>query len=213
MNNGDRRIQRIKRYVEENLGYLPPEKDENDDADDMVNDAIRETLEEVQNLLTGPLGKTFAEIHITGEGFRHVSVYRLFFKAALREVRANHEAYEAEVRDWYENGEGAAPDWRTEHDDEGHTWRWNAGGLGHTFPYCIHGSSLQTDYDNICGWCEDSSSITDEARLRAREQYLRFNDRWDWATSAPGDLGHEERNRLLEWATSLFPRLDTVSGD
>lgn len=213
MSTSDRRIERIKRYVEENLGYLPPEKDENDDADDMVNDAIRETLEEVQALLTGPLGKTFGEIHINGQGMRQVSIYRLFFKAALRAVRKREADYDAEVRDWYENGDGAAPDWRTSSDDEGHTWRWNAGGQGYTFPYCIHGVSRWVDYDCACGWCEDSSTTVDLARVEARTNFLRFVEHWEWTMAAPNTISDEVRRELHAQLTNLFPRLDTVSGD
>lgn len=118
----------------------------------------------------------FARRNIPGSGFRTGAMYRLFFKAWLRKVRAHRASYDAEVRDWY-----------AEHP-------------GYQFPVCIHGSSLTTDYDNICGGCEDGASVVEEARGYAREQFLRFCDRWDWASKAPGDLPYDERNRLLEWA-------------
>lgn len=183
--------------------------------------------------------KTFQQIHMTGEGFRTLGVYRLFFKAALATVRARHAAYEAEVKDWYENGDGRPSEYVTEVEcancgeylgttdepvevevwrkpcpdsDEGHEpgfRRVNIGGRGYTFPTCIHGVSRWVDYDCACGWCEDSSTVMDEARVLGREQYLRFNDRWDWVSSAPGDLAYDTRRELLDWATSLFPKPTT----
>ena len=151
------------------------------------------------------MSKSFYQIHFTGEGFRTLEAYRLFFRRALQEALQARADYEAEVRDWYENGDGQAPDWRTESDDEGHTWRWNAGGLGHAFPHCIHGSSLVTDYDNICGGCEEGETPIQGAIVRARESFLRFNSRWEWICDAPGDLDNETRRELTIWAASLFP--------
>lgn len=150
--------------------------------------------------------RSFYEIHFTGEGFRTLPVYRLFFKRALTEATKRRADYEAEVAEWYSTGDGASPDWRTESDDEGHTWRWNAGGLGHRFPVCIHGTDLTTDYDNICGGCEFGESTIEEAMGYARESFLRFNARWEWANAAPGDLAYDTRNELLAWAVSLFPK-------
>ena len=150
----------------------------------------------------------FARLHITGEGFRTVAVYRLFFKAALRDVRKRIADYEAEVAEWYESGPGAKPDWRTESDEDGRTWQWNAGGQGHRFPHCIHGTDLTTDYDNICFGCEESETVVEQARLHGRERYLRFNARWEWVHDTPGDLDETTRRQLLEWAISIFPKED-----
>lgn len=172
----ERRLAKIRAYVEQGFEALPEPKDENDDIDDVVNDAIRETLDEVEALLSGPLGRTFAEIHIDGKGFRTVAMYRLFFKGWLRKVRQHRADYEQEVRDWYEENPG------------------------YQFPHCIHGSSLVTDYDNICGGCEDSATVVDEARGYAREGYLRFIDRLNWVLEAPGDLNYETREGLVTWA-------------
>ena len=135
--------------------------------------------------------RTFYEIHFTGEGFRTLGVYRLFFERALREARARREAYEAEVRDWYENGDGRP---RSE------------GGKGFTFPTCIHGRDLWVDHDIPCGACEGEDGVISEAMGFARERFLRFNDRWDWANAAPGDLDPTTRRQLMEWAASLFPK-------
>lgn len=181
------------------------------------------------------MSKSFYEIHFTGEGFRTLGVYRLFFKRALRDAIARREAYDAERADWYENGDGRSPDWSgtdiscgncgiyfgsepnpdTElmssacDDGPEHELafrRVNLGGLGYQFPHCIHGMSLVTDYDNICGGCENGDPVIEEAMGYARESFLRFNDRWEWIQSAPGDLNHDTRNELLTWATDLFPK-------
>lgn len=149
-------------------------------------------------------GRSFYEIHFTGEGFRTLGVYRLFFKAALQEALKYRADYEAEVKDWYENGDGRPVVWATL--DDGTHRQVNIGGKGHTFPHCIHGTSLWTDYDNICGGCESGETPIEYAIVRGREQFLRFNQRWEWITSAPGDLDPGVRNGLLDWATSLFPK-------
>lgn len=156
--------------------------------------------------------KTFREIHMNGEGFHTLGVYRLFFRAELQAALKRRADYDAEVEEWYEEGDGRSPEWTTIG-----TQPWfnenlhnpnraiNIGGLGYRFPHCMHGSDLTTDYDNICGGCEESTTAIEEAMLYARERFLRFNDRWDWINSAPGDLNHDTRNDLLKWAISLFP--------
>lgn len=79
-----------------------------------------------------------------------------FALAALAEVKAAAAAYESELDDWYRAGDGRPARWVTEHDDDGNPRTVNRGGMGYAFPYCPHGMSLWTDYDNICGYCEDS---------------------------------------------------------
>lgn len=159
--------------------------------------------------------KTFREIHMDGEGFHTLGIYRLFFKAEFRAAQKRRADYDAEVADWYENGPGRPSKWVTDviETDEGEVEldRYNVGGNGYAFPECIHGMSLVTDYDNICGGCEESMTVFDEARGYARERYLHFNDRWDWVSKAPGDLNHDTRNELLTWATSLFPKKEELS--
>lgn len=176
--------------------------------------------------------KTFIETHFTGEGFRTLAVYRRFFKAALRAALKREADFYAEVAEWYETGDGAQPHWvelgtcEVAADVPGHenyheaaegciawefTHRANLGGLGYAFPTCIHGSSLWTDYDNICGGCEESQSAIEDAIVAGRERYLRFNDRWEWINAAPGDLRHETRQELLDWAVSLFPKTEELS--
>lgn len=130
------------------------------------------------------MSKSFREIHITGEGFRTLAVYRLFFAAALRDVRKRIAEYDAEVRDWY------------------------AENPGYQFPQCIHGSSLVTDYDNICGWCEDSSTPVELAIVEARSNFLRFLSIWEWINARPAgvNLAPEVHRDIMEQALALFPK-------
>lgn len=146
--------------------------------------------------------------------FKIPEIYRVFFKAELAAVRKRRADYDAEVADWYESGDGrerhyvehevtwTMPDGELVHDVR----HVNVGGKGYRFPHCIHGTSLWTDYDNICGGCEESLTELQEARGYARERWLRFIDRWDWANAAPGDLDYDTRTDLLKWAYSLYPK-------
>lgn len=138
----------------------------------------------------------------TNQGFDRPEIYRLFFKAALTELRSRNEAYEAEVKDWYENGDGRSPHWVTDLETG---QRWNEGGQGYRFPTCIHGANLWVDHDIPCGYCEMGESDISIAQGNARERFARFNSRWDWVTKAPADLAYETRNELFEWAYSIFP--------
>jgi hypothetical protein len=74
-------------------------------------------------------------------------LYRTLFTIALREVTAEVKAYDDEVEDWYLNDQ---------------------------FPACIHGTSLWTDYDNICGGCEESYTIIQLAQGRARARFRAY---------------------------------------
>lgn len=133
----------------------------------------------------------FAAIHITGEGLRTVGVYRHFYRAALRGLNAADAAYEAEVRDWYENGDGRPV---------------SEGGYGYTFPQCKHGSNLWTDYDNICGGCEDGSSNVELAIVEARTRYLTFVGFFEWMGQTPAALPEHIRKQIAEFSVTLFPK-------
>lgn len=137
-------------------------------------------------------------------------MYRLFYRAAIKVVQGRRDAYEADVKDWYENGEGADPDWRTESDDEGHEWRWNAGGLGHTYPRCIHGTSLWTDYDNICGGCEDPMTVLQEASYLARDWCDRYQRRAEWVKNRPSDMSVELTDALGTWVLESLKPLEVL---
>ena len=95
--------------------------------------------------------------------------------------------------------------------EEHHATQSQLGGLGHRFPVCIHGTDLTTDYDNICFGCEESLTEIEEAQIWARERFMRFLARWEWASAAPSDLGYETRKGLVDWAASLFPGLEHLT--
>ena len=105
--------------------------------------------------------------------------------------------YERDVADWYRHGDG-----RSTLD----------GGRGYSFPHCIHGTSRHTDYDNICGGCEDGDGYWNYAReldaayrdatwaqkqaTRRSQSVLRFFGEVD-VHSLPDDV----RSGLLDWVT------------
>lgn len=119
--------------------------------------------------------------------------YRVFYKAAKAAVQKWRDEYDAEVTEWYENGDGKPPEWVPAMD--GTSRMVNVGGRGYRFPSCIHGMSLWTDYDNICGGCEDSLSVAQEAVGIARSWYRR----WQWVMSAPSDLPSQYKTDLVAW--------------
>ena len=103
--------------------------------------------------------------------------------------------YERDVNNWYRYGDGRPVD---------------EGGKSHRFPYCIHGASLWTDYDNICGGCEWGDSYWDFAREvteAAREAVWadeKSKRRAELAVpllmqSGPDALPADVRNELSGW--------------
>lgn len=135
--------------------------------------------------------RSFYEIHFTGEGFRTLGVYRLFYRAALQRLRKVEADYEADVKDWYENGDGRPT---------------SEGGRGYRYPECIHGSSLWTDYDNICGGCEDGSSAVELAIGEARTRWLTFVGFFEWMTDSPAALPDHIRKEIADFSVTLFPK-------
>jgi hypothetical protein len=95
----------------------------------------------------------------------------------LREIKAWHAQYEADVEDWYRRGPGRSPRWITEMTDDGEPYQINVGGDGHTYPSCIHGASRWTDYDNICGPCEDGLSVYQLALYAAHSDWHTWTER------------------------------------
>lgn len=45
---------------------------------------------------------------------------------------------------------------------------------GHRPHYCIHGTNQWTDYDNICGGCEDGLTVWDMAENAAWSRHTRY---------------------------------------
>lgn len=108
----------------------------------------------------------------------------------VRETKLRIAEYLEEKRAWYESGDGRSTE---------------QGGRGWTFPYCFHGYSLWTDYDNICPGCEDGYSpyltewIYRDALYRAKRDVETLETRLSWLNSAPHDLPQEMRSTLLSW--------------
>lgn len=117
----------------------------------------------------------------------------------LRKLKASEAEYRADREEWYRSGDGRRPKWYQGPDDER---PYNYGGKGYTFPYCIHGSSRWTDYDNICGGCEgDYGTIYERAIWSAKEKVATVNERIDWLVTAPDSLRRTEMHRkLIDWA-------------
>jgi len=104
----------------------------------------------------------------------HHRFYLMVAKGVLKRLKAAESAYREEVAEWYRVGEGRPAQW---HDGV------NYGGQGYTFPYCIHGTSRWTDYDNICGGCEDPESIYRTA----------LNEAWELVVNTI------RQNELVKW--------------
>lgn len=125
----------------------------------------------------------------------------------LKALRKAYADYEEDVRDWYARGDGRSPNWRTEIDEEtGEVYQWNAGGKGYTYPECIHGASRWTDYDNICGPCEDGYSIHELALIRGHANAREFLRRSDvMGTAFRAEAPNEIVNALTDWAFEALP--------
>lgn len=95
--------------------------------------------------------------------------------------------YQEEVDIWYRSGEGKT--------------------RGYTFPECFHGASLWTDYDNICGGCEDGFNGYNPLEFyrwafnKAMRDYREMRKRSNWFCSAPPELFADEvlYRRIIDW--------------
>lgn len=105
--------------------------------------------------------------------------------------------YLEEVDAWYRSGDGRST---------------RKGGKGYAFPYCFHGSSQWTDYDNICWRCEEGYSphMTDwmyrEALAMAKLDVAKMETRLAWLNKAPDGIPMEISSQILQWA------LETLKG-
>lgn len=117
--------------------------------------------------------------------------------AELRKLKRAEAEYRADREVWNRSGDGRSPKWYQGPDD---ARPYNYGGKGYSYPYCPHGSSNWTDYDNICGPCEDGYSVYQLALWSAQEKVAKYNERVDWVVSAPKGLDNDIRRKLIEWA-------------
>jgi hypothetical protein len=96
------------------------------------------------------------------------------------------------------------------HDEDVARWYRSADGK-YKYPTCIHGTSTWTDYDNICGDCENGYTYFDYAR-DARESLDEANVRWTtyWAlfdTTAMLRRHHAPMDaiqRIESWAATHY---------
>lgn len=132
-------------------------------------------------------------------------------RQALREVKAHREAYDEEVDAWYRSGDGRSPKWRTEVTPDGDdVYQWNAGGRGYRFPACIHGTDLCTDYDNICGPCEDSLTVYEEALNLAHTRFRDYKDRMvAYRAAKAAQAPTEVMEPLGKWVTEVLSHIGT----
>lgn len=65
--------------------------------------------------------------------------------------------------------------------------------------YCIHGTNQWTDYDNICGGCEEGISLLRMIAEGARSDVTQFTDRLAWMGKAPGYLPQDASDSLWKW--------------
>lgn len=73
---------------------------------------------------------------------------------------------------------------------------------GFTPHYCRHGKDRWTDYDNICGHCEDGYDNYTLALMSARADVAECQRRTEWLKNAPKEnMPHELFVSLLYWGT------------
>jgi hypothetical protein len=98
----------------------------------------------------------------------------------LARTRKMYEAHDEDVARWYRSEDGK-----------------------YRYPTCIHGTSTWTDYDNICGACEDGYTYFDYARdgaeaiAEARNRWARFWELYDMALRLR-ELGYTDWEGILE---------------
>lgn len=73
------------------------------------------------------------------------STQKTFALAAIKEVRAEYAAYLSDMDDLRKEGYGPS--------------------------HCFHGTDRWTDYDNICGYCEEGLTLQEMALGRAKTRY------------------------------------------
>lgn len=121
----------------------------------------------------------------------------------LKSLKAREAAYEESVNEWYSSGEGRSPRWVEETNEFGHVRMVNLGGNGYRYPECIHGASLWTDYDNICGGCESGQSVYEIALIHAGYAWRTFQSRMQrirTMDSRYDELPNDIRLSLINWA-------------
>lgn len=108
--------------------------------------------------------------------------------------KAMYAAYEAERADYYSQEENR----------------------DYSFPACVHGASNWTDYDNICGPCENGEGYWDDSRewKRAKDiasyALIKFEEKRNKALTALVSLRVEGapvevETAVIDWLLSIQP--------
>lgn len=141
---------------------------------------------------------------------------------AIRTRAARRRAYDEEVRAWFEEGDGRSPEWVRYGDVPGAVCDGpadaermiNIGGKGYAFPHCIHGMSRWTDYDNICGPCEDGLSVYEEGLSLASWAYSEWQERFEWVMRGSAMRAPIDKEEVVAWFGEPLEKINpNVSGD
>lgn len=81
---------------------------------------------------------------------------------------------------------------------------------GHRPHYCIHGTNQWTDYDNICGGCEDSLTVWDMAERAAWARHTEYLHVLDLMQALMRSHDHEPvptyvTDAYVQWLTDVSP--------
>lgn len=75
---------------------------------------------------------------------------------------------------------------------------------GHRPHYCIHGTNQWTDYDNICGGCEDSLTVWDMAENAAWARHTRYLHVLDQMSALSRDEQHHRTERTPQYVIDAY---------
>jgi hypothetical protein len=112
----------------------------------------------------------------------------------LAAIKNAWNAYQEDRDAWYTTGDGKR--------------------RGYRYPYCFHGASLWTDYDNICAGCEDGfngynpMTFYRYALDNAKTDYAVAASRceWLWGSKELHELPSDLRNQLIDWCMEPMSR-------
>jgi len=108
------------------------------------------------------------------------STQKKFALAAIKEVRAEHAAYLSDMDDLRKEGYGPS--------------------------HCFHGTDRWTDYDNICGYCEEGLTLQEMALGRAKHRYSEVERKLHAYVAASNEFGHELTKPLVSEVNRLITR-------
>ena len=112
------------------------------------------------------------------------STQKKFALAAIKEIRAEYAAYQRDMEDLAKEGYGPS--------------------------HCFHGTSRWTDYDNICGYCEDGLTLQEMALGRAKRRYAEVEEKSQAYFAAATVFGQELTKPLQSEVNRLITRYSTA---